>query len=327
MDSQIRTVLTLNPVDWELIKKIILNFSRRARSEIDKIEQFVQLVQQKNLPSDNLIDLEHRFYLYRKDWKIIKKFVRRSAGGDYELLNGSSKIDKQLLFKLRKIFCYAYNEEGVSPYTLEDYFHWLDSDYLGGDERRFKIGNDYVEWGGNSWHYYERDDCGTRWYDNGTASLEYAGMILRKWLLTAEDVGDVMRTSPIQLDEILKSKAKRKPEEIQKALNFQKMHDWEILDFCYTEVSIRLFIQLGLIKEEDIAKALQEEYLFHFGMKPAVCSYDYHLVCPDSPPDFFLPGKSNGSERLFRRFLCQKDVELFLEQHRCKNAKQVLSVE
>lgn len=328
MQQQIKLPIALTPEDWNLINRI---------SSGDRIKKYAQLIKQRGLPSNKALDLEHRQYLHQRDWDLIGNFIRKYVGnlvgdhsggaGDWQLLQGSPKLDEQVLLQPRRIFCYSYNEEG-SSYTLDDFFHWLDSNPgTGGDYRRFAVsseegGNDYVEWSRDCWHYYENDGYSRRWYDNGSASSSYSSMILSNWLLKPEDVDDVMRTSPTKLDEILRRKVEQKPEEIRKALESKRMQNWELLEFCYADVSVRLFIQLGLTSEEDIARGLQEEHLFHFGKRPAVYAYD---KSPVYAHNHFLSGETEGSERLFRRFQSEESAKDFLEHYR--NAKLILPAE
>lgn len=335
--------IALTPEDWDLINEI---------SSEERIKEYAQLIAQRELPSNKPLDLEHRQYLHQRDWDLIGDLIRKYVGnlvgdrsgraGDWQLLNGHPELDEQVLVQSRRIFCYSYNEEGVS-YTLDDFFHWLNS-YTGaggGDNRRFAVdhesgswlegGNDYVEWrhDDNCWHFYENDGLSRRWYDDGVASPKYASMILERWLLAEGDVDDVMRTSPAQLDEILKRKAEQKPEEVQKALESKRRQNWELLESCYAEISVRLFIQLGLTSEEDIARGLEEEYLFHFRREPIICSYDSF---PNYAKAHFIEGKTEGSERLFRRFQDEERAKDFLERYKgslghTQKAKLVLPAE
>lgn len=277
--------IALTPEDWELISRI---------SSEESIIIYSRLIAQRNLPSDQLLDLEHRQYLHQKEWKMIKDSITKLVGnmvrdnsfsaGAKVLLNGSPKLDEQALLQPRRIFCYSYNEEGAS-YTLDDYFHWLNfQGAYRGENRRIALshqsensqegGNDYIEWAGDCWHFHENNGHSSRWYDNGEASSNYSDIILHNWLLKPWDAANVIRTSPDQLDKILRKKAELKPEEVEEALEDERLQNLEISDLCYSGVSVSLFNQLGLTSQEEIARALQEEWLFHFGKRPAVYLYE-----------------------------------------------------
>ena len=103
-------------------------------------------------------------------------------------------------------------------------------------------------------------------------------------------------------------RAKEKPKELHEALERKRKENWELLELCYAEISVKLFRQLGLSDEETIAKALQEEYFFHFGVRPAVYAYDYTLI--------------DETERRFRRVLEEANAKYLLEHY--ENAKVVL---
>lgn len=315
MKEKTELPIALTAKDWKFIGGGIDETSR-----FDRINTYAQLVVQKNLALDTPLDLEHRQYLLPRDWGIIRDIIRKHVGhlaggdtpiGDSALLSGWFSLDEGALLQPRRIFCYSCNEECIS-YTLDDFF----------DERRTQLAvpdpseeaggnNEFVEWRDDCWHYSGSD--GRRWYDDGPAESKYASVICKNWLLAVEDVGDVMKISPDRLDEILRKKAREKPEEVQKALESKRMSKWELFELCYAEVSVRLFRQLGFTSEEDVAKALQEEYFFHFGSKPAVCSYD-HII-------------HNETERLLIRFQKEEDVKEFLSPGYIENAKLVLPAE
>lgn len=80
-------------------------------------------------------------------------------------------------------------------------------------------GHDFVDWDSktNTWRYYYNNLMGREWEDTGIAS-GYSSEIAKLWLLSEEEVikyvDDIDRTSPSQLEEILRKKAKENPKEI-----------------------------------------------------------------------------------------------------------------
>ena len=292
---------SLTPGDWAIIFDLTIR---------DEIRSYAKIVAKKRLPENIPLDFEHRQYLHSKHWGTIGREISHRFD-DAKLSGIVSSEDEKSLITPRRIFCYAYNEEGVS-YILEDHFEYL-SDY---DRRRFgpwtgedEDGPVIIEFDGEEgkvWTKYVRETA-TTWFDNGVA-YGYEDTILKHWLLTKRDVPDPLNTSPAQLDEILKKVAKEKPKELHEALERKRKENWELLELCYAEVSVKLFRQLGLSYEETIAKALQQEYFFHFGVRPAVYAYDYTLI--------------DETERRFRRVLEEANAKYLLEHY--ENATKVV---